>query len=194
MGINYDENFFNGYGFSKGIEFLVQKYSGNFNGWISYTLGEAKNHFDVYSDSYFPAYQDVTHEFKVVGLYNYRRWDFSANWIFATGRPYSAPSGAYSITLLDGSSQDYFTVTSKNSLRLPDYHRFDISVNYKLYLGSYNDKDRQEIGYIGFSLFNVYNRKNIWYKQYAIESGKVIETNVTYLGITPNITISLKFR
>jgi ferric enterobactin receptor len=194
MGINYDENFFNGYGFSKGIEFLLQKNSGNFNGWISYTLGEAKNHFDVYSDNYFRANQDVTHEFKIVGLYNYRRWDFSANWIFATGRPYTAPSGAYSITLLDGSSQDYFTVTSKNSLRLPDYHRFDISVNYKLYLGSYNDKDRQEIGYIGFSLFNVYNRKNIWYKQYAIESGKVIETNVTYLGITPNITISLKFR
>jgi ferric enterobactin receptor len=194
MGINYDENFFNGYGFSKGIEFLVQKNSGNFNGWISYTLGEAKNHFDVYSDIYFRANQDVTHEFKIVGLYNYRRWDFSANWIFATGRPYTAPSGAYSITLLDGSSQDYFTVTSKNSLRLPDYHRFDVSVNYKLYLGSYNDKDRQEIGYIGFSLFNVYNRKNIWYKQYAIESGNVIETNVTYLGITPNITISLKFR
>ena len=194
MGINYDENFFNGYGFSKGIEFLVQKNSGNFNGWISYTLGEAKNHFDVYSDTYFPANQDVTHEFKIVGLYNYRRWDFSANWIFATGRPYTAPSGAYSITLLDGSAQDYFTVTSKNSLRLPDYHRLDVSVNYKLYLGSYNDKDRQELGYIGFSLFNVYNRKNIWYKQYAIESGKVIETNVTYLGITPNITISLKFR
>ena len=194
MGINYDENFFNGYGFSKGIEFLVQKNSGNFNGWISYTLGEAKNHFNVYSDTYFPADQDVTHEFKIVGLYNYRRWDFSANWIFATGRPYTAPSGAYSITLLDGSSQDYFTVTSKNSLRLPDYHRLDISVNYKLYLGTYDDKDRQEIGYIGFSLFNVYNRKNIWYKQYAIESGKVIETNVTYLGITPNITISLKFR
>ncbi len=194
MGINYDENFFNGYGYSKGIEFLLQKNSGNFNGWVSYTLGEAKNHFDVYSDKYFPADQDVTHEFKIVGLYNYRRWDFSANWIFATGRPYTAPSGAYSITLLDGSTQDYFTVTSKNSLRLPDYHRLDISANYKLYLGSHDDKNRQEIGYIGFSLFNVYNRKNIWYKQYAIESGKVIETNVTYLGITPNITISLRFR
>ena len=153
MGINYDENFFNGYGFSRGIEFLLQKNSGNFNGWISYTLGEAKNHFDVYSDTYFPANQDVTHEFKIVGLYNYRRWDFSANWIFATGRPYTAPSGAYSITLLDGSSQDYFTVTSKNSLRLPDYHRFDISANYKLLLGSYEDRNRQEIGYIGFSAF-----------------------------------------
>jgi ferric enterobactin receptor len=194
MGINYNENFFNGYGYSRGIEFLAQKNTGKFNGWVSYTIGEAKNHFDVYSDLYYPANQDVTHEFKIVGLYNFRRWDFSANWIFATGRPYTAPSGAYTIALLDGTSQDYFTVTSKNSLRLPDYHRFDISANYKLLLGTNGDTRRREIGYISFSLFNVYNRKNIWYKQYAIESGQVIETNITYLGITPNITLSLKFR
>jgi ferric enterobactin receptor len=194
MGINYDENFFNGNGYSKGIEFLAQKNSGKFNGWVSYTLGEARNHFEVYSDTYFPANQDVTHEFKIVGLYKFRRWDFSANWIFATGRPYTAPSGAYSINLLDGTTQDYFTVTSKNSVRLPDYHRLDISANYKLLLGFQGDKIRKEIGYISFSLFNVYNRKNIWYKQYTIESGNLIETNITYLGMTPNITISLKLR
>ena len=194
MGINYNENFFNGYGFSRGIEFLVQKNSGNFNGWISYTLGEAKNHFDVYSDTYYPANQDVTNELKIVGLYNYKRWDFSANWIFATGRPYTAPSGAYSITLLDGTTQDFFTVTSKNSLRLPDYHRLDILASYKLLMGNKGDRKRREIGYISFSLFNVYNRQNIWYKQFTIVEGKVIETNVTYLGITPNLTISLKFR
>ena len=194
MGINYDENFFNGYGFSRGIEFLVQKNSGNFNGWMCYTLGEAMNHFDAYSSGYYPADQDVTHEFKIVGLYKYRRWDFSANWIFATGRPYTAPSGAYSITLLDGSTQDYFTVTSKNSLRLPDYHRLDISATYKLLLGHKSDKRRREIGYVSFSVFNLYNRENVWYKQYTIVEGKVIETNVNYLGITPNITISLKLR
>jgi hypothetical protein len=194
MGINYDENFFNGYGYSKGIEFLIQKNSGNLNGWVSYTIGEAKNHFDAYSDSYYSANQDVNQEFKIVGLYNYKRWDFSANWIFATGRPYTAPSGAYSINLLDGKTQDFFTVTSKNSLRLPDYHRFDISINYKLLLGYPGDKIRREIGYISFSVFNIYNRKNIWYKQYAIENGELIETNVTYLGLTPNLTISLKIR
>jgi ferric enterobactin receptor len=194
MGIDYNENFFNGYGFSRGIEFLVQKNSGNFNGWISYSLGEAKNHFDVYSDKYYPANQDVTHEFKIVSLYKYKRWDFSADWIFATGRPYTAPSGAYSITLLDGTTQDFFTVTSKNSLRLPDYHRLDISANYKLLMGKSGDKKRREIGYISFALFNVYSRQNIWYKQYTIVEGKVIETNVTYMGITPNLTISLKFR
>jgi len=194
MGVNYDENFFNGNGYSRGIEFLVQKSSGNPTGWISYTIGEAMNHFDAYSDTYYPANQDVRHEFKIVGQYKYRRWDFSANWIYASGRPYTAPSGAYTITLLDGSTQDFFTVTSKNSIRLPDYHRFDVSGTYKLLLGKRGDGKRRELGSVSFSLFNLYNHKNIWYKQFAIVDGKIIETNITYLGITPNITLSLKLR
>lgn len=189
-GIDYNENFFNGTGYSRGIEFLAQKKSGNFNGWLSYTLAQAMNHFEIYSTDDYPASQDVTHEFKIVLLYKYKRWDFSATWIYATGRPYTAPSGAYTITLLDGTTQDYFTVTAKNSLRLPDYHRADISANYKLLVG----EKRRDIGYIGFSIFNLYNRKNVWYKQYSIVSGQIIETNVNYLGITPNLTLSLKLR
>lgn len=191
-GVTYNENFYSGSGKAKGVEFLAQKKSGVFNGWVSYTLGEAMNQFDIYSDTYYPANQDVTHEFKIVGMYKYRRWDFSSTWIFATGRPYTAPSGAYSITLLDDSEKDFFTVTAKNGIRLPDYHRFDIAVNYKLLRGMKGDKKRQELGYIGVSLFNVYNRKNVWYKTFTIEDGSIIETNVNYLGITPNLTLSLK--
>lgn len=194
MGTSYNENFYTGHGYAKGVEFLVQKKTGKFNGWVSYTLGEARNHFDVYSDGYFPANQDVTHEFKIVLLYNWKRWDFSATWIYASGRPYTAPSGAYNVTLLDGTTQDFFTVTTKNGLRLPDYHRSDISVNYKLVSGSKGDKKRREVGYLGFSIFNLYNRTNVWYKTYSIETGSVIETNVNYTSITPNITLSLKLR
>ena len=194
MGTDVNENFYTGYGYARGIEFLVQKKTGKLNGWVSYTLGEARNHFDVYSDGYFPANQDVTHEFKVVLLYKWKRWDFSATWVYATGRPYTAPSGAYNVTLLDGNTQDFFTVTNKNGLRLPDYHRADVSANYKLLKGSAGDKKRREIGYLSFSIFNVYNRTNVWYKTYSIESGSVIETNVNYTSITPNITLSLKLR
>lgn len=193
-GVSYDENFYIGKGFSQGVEFMLQRKAGSLNGWLSYTLGEAKNNFSIYSDDYYPANQDVTHEFKAVGMYKYKRWDFSATWIFATGRPYTAPSGAYTVTLLDGTEKDYFTVTSKNALRLPDYHRFDISAQFKLLEGDRTVKKRKELGYIGFSIFNVYNRKNVWYKQYSIEDGQIIETNVRYLGFTPNLTLSLKLR
>lgn len=191
-GVSYDENFYTGKGYAKGIEFLAQRKVGTVNGWISYTLGETKNKFEVYSSKYFSANQDVTNEFKIVTMYKRRRWDFAATLVYATGRPYTAPSGAYSVTLLDGNTSDYFTVTSKNGMRLPDYHRLDLSANYKILAGIKGDRKRKEIGYIGLSLFNVYNRTNIWYKQYTIEDGNIIETNVNYLGFTPNLTLSFK--
>lgn len=194
MEIDYNENFFNGKGYSRGIEFLAQKNTGRFTGWASYTLGEAMNHFDAYTDTYYPANQDVRHEFKIVGLYNYRRWNFTADWIYATGRPYTAPSGAYTITLLDGTTRDFFTVTAKNGVRLPDYHRLDVSASYKLLMGNRGDKRRRELGTVSFSIFNIYNHKNIWYKQFTIAEGNVVETNINYLGITPNITLSFRLR
>jgi hypothetical protein len=189
QGVSYSENFYNGIGYSKGLEFLLQKKTGKFSGWVSYTIGEARSKFEVYSNDYFAANQDVTHEFKIVGLYKYKRWDFSTTWIYATGRPYTAPTGAYTITLLDGTTESYFTVSDKNSLRLPDYHRLDIAANYHIYNAS-----KKDIGYIGLSIFNAYNKANIWYKQYDVSSGQIVETDIRYLGLTPNLTISLKLR
>lgn len=184
---SYSEDFYVGRGYSRGIEWMVQKKKGNFTGWVSYTLSQARNQFDVYGLNYYPANQDVTHEFKAVGIYKRGKWDYSATWIYASGRPYTAPGGSYQVTLLDGNVNDYFTVTSQNSLRLPAYNRLDLAVNRHLY----NEKGK-EVGYIGLSIFNAYNRKNIWYKQFYIEDSKITEVNVYYLGFTPNIVASFK--
>jgi hypothetical protein len=49
-------------------------------------------------------------------------------------------------------------------------------------------------GAISFSLFNVYNRKNVWYKEFEMVEGQLIETDVNLLGITPNITLSFSLK
>ncbi len=61
-------------------------------------------------------------------------------------------------------------------------------------MGRKGDKRRRELGTVSFSLFNLYNHINIWYKQFLIEEGEILETNIRYLGITPNLTLSLKLR
>ncbi len=188
QGIKYDENFYNGTGFAQGIEFLAQKKGGKVNGWVGYTLGKVRHKFDVYSKDFFPAQNDVTHEFKAVGIYQHKRFDASITWIYATGRPYTAPSGAYNISLLDGTTESYFSISDKNSLRLPHYHRLDVAFNYRLF------SKGNDIGYIGLSLFNLYNRTNVWYKQFEIIENSIVTTNINYLGITPNLTLSLKLR
>lgn len=62
--VNYDEFFYEGDGFSRGVEFLVQKKFGNLSGWVGYTIGEVIYEFPVYGEVPFPASHDVTHEFK----------------------------------------------------------------------------------------------------------------------------------
>ena len=189
---SYSEDFYTGTGYSKGLEFLAQKKSGKLTGWISYTLSTTMNYFSAFSNTYYPASQDAPNEVHIVVMYKWKKWDFSATWIYATGLPYTAPSGVYGITLLDGTTQYYYTVSTENSLRLPDYSRMDISANYNLYANA--GKRRREIGSISFSIFNVYNRQNVWYRTYTVVTGSIIQTNVNYLGFTPNVTLALKIR
>ena len=113
-GITYDDSFFQGNGSTKGIDFMVQKKAGRYNGWIGYTLSETLHNYPVYQSADFHASNDVTNEFKVLNMYKLGKWDFSLTWIYATGRPYTEPTGGYSVTLLDGSQQDFVSITSKN--------------------------------------------------------------------------------
>ncbi|MEO0896576.1 MAG: TonB-dependent receptor [Bacteroidota bacterium] len=182
--LNFEENFYNGQGLARGIEFLAQKKSGNLTGWISYTLGRVEHEYEVYGDEPFPANHDVTNELKVVGVYRVGKLSFGATFVYATGRPYTAPLGAYTVELLDGETSSHFAVSSRNSLRLPDYHRLDLSINYDLnnFLGGKAQT--------GFSIFNFYNRSNIWYKEFDVVDGTILETNVNFLGFTPSLYLN----
>lgn len=188
MNVDFNEFFYEGEGFSKGIEFLAQKKFGLYNGWISYTLSDVNYKFPVYGDDWYPANHDVTHEFKFVNSYKWRNWTFAATWIYATGKPYTAPIGGYELTMADGTINDFITIGEKNGFRLPDYHRMDLSATLEFPFATKGS------GNLSFSLFNVYNRHNVWYKEFEIIEGELIETDVNLLGITPNITLSIKLK
>ena len=182
--INYSESFYQGTGETHGIDFLIQKKQGNYNGWVGYTLSQTTNTFPVYQEKPYLASQNVTHEFKSINMYRWRNWDFSLTWYYATGRPYTAPQGAYTITLLDGNTNTFTSVSAKNSLQLPDYHRMDAAITYHW------TSKRGAMNSLGLSFFNLYNHRNVWYKDYQIVSGQLVETNVYYLGFTPNLILS----
>ncbi|MEO1712804.1 MAG: TonB-dependent receptor [Bacteroidota bacterium] len=178
--LEFEENFFNGSGVARGVELLAQKKSGALTGWISYTLGRVEHQFDVYGEDPFPASHDVTNEAKLVATYRYQKWTFGGTFVYATGRPYTAPVGAYTIDLLDGRTADHFALSGRNDFRLPDYHRLDLSVTYDI------DHIFGGKGQAGISFFNVYNRSNVWYKEYDVIEGDLLETNVNLLDFTPS--------
>jgi ferric enterobactin receptor len=187
MRSQQEEYFFEGKGQIKGIEFLVQKKYGLNTGWIAYTLSQVIHVFPElnYGKPFF-ALHDQTHEFKTVYTRHIGRWDLSGAFIYATGKPYTAPESVYELSLLDGTDYEYIHVSDKNSLRLPAYHRLDLAA-------SYTWKGRKTEQSLSFSVFNLYNRKNIWYKEFEIEQDVLTVTDVVLLGITPNISFRISF-
>jgi hypothetical protein len=188
-GGEVSEQFFTGSGYATGLELLAQKKAGAFSGWVSYTIAEVKNRFAGQSDKYFYAYQDVTHELKTVGIYKFDDFDVSASFIYSTGRPYTAPLGAYTIAELNGAAQSFYAVSDKNTFRLPDYIRLDFAVNWHFD----HPWSRGKPNAIGVSLFNALNRKNVSDKQFQVIDNQILESNINYMTITPNVSLIIKF-
>ena len=186
--IELDQLFFSGSGHAKGIEFLLQKKQGEFTGWLTYTLAQVEHQFDGLNEGNpFPALHDQTHEFKAVANWEpHPRWRFSTTWVYGSGKPYTAPESQYQIDLLDGREFTYISVGEKNGERLPAYHRMDIAAHYLFEIGNVKMD-------AGFSVFNLYNRTNIWYRQFDLQELPMVVNDVTYLGATPNISLNFSF-
>jgi len=185
--IDLNQLFFSGDGYAEGVEFLLQKKSGTYTGWVTYTLARVRHTFpDINNGFEFSALHDQRHEFKTVHSYEYQNWRFAATFVYASGKPFTEPDGQYSIDLLDGRSNSYISVGAKNASRLPAYHRLDLSAHYLHKVAGY-DID------FGLSIFNLYNRRNVWYREYDFTENPPIISEIRYLGMTPNLSIDIRF-
>lgn len=185
--VDLDQLFFLGDGYAEGIEFLLQKKSGAYTGWLTYTLAQVRNDFPELNNGFeFSALHDQRHEFKMVHSYEIEDWRVAATFVYASGKPFTEPAGQYSVELLDGRSNSYVSVGAKNGSRLPAYHRLDVSAHYLYKLGDY-DID------FGLSIFNLYNRRNVWYREYDFTDTPPVISEIQYLGMTPNLSVDIKF-
>ncbi|MDW3647334.1 MAG: TonB-dependent receptor [Bacteroidia bacterium] len=185
--IDRDRLFFLGNGFAEGMEFLLQKKRGAYTGWVSYTLARVRNTFPGLNNGFeFSALHDQRHEFKTVHSYEYEDWRFAGTFVFASGKPFTEPAGQYSIDLLDGRTFNYISVGAKNGSRLPAYHRLDLSTHYLYELGRF-DMD------FGLSVFNFYNRENVWYREYDFTQTPPVISEIRYLGLTIILSADVRF-
>lgn len=182
------DNFFVGDGIAQGVEFLVQKKRGAFTGWLGYTLGRIDHTFIDFNDGDpFPALHDRTHEINLVTKYTWGVYTFAATWVYATGSPYTAPESQYFVPLLNGDTQSYIHVSDKNSLRLPDYQRLDVSASRRF------ESERWAME-AGISVFNAYNHKNVWYRDYNLDTTPITVTDVMMMGITPTLFLQVNLK
>lgn len=182
-----EELFFNGDGEAYGVEFLLQRLKGPLAGWISYTIGRVVYQFpEINEGKPFYALHDQLHELKLVASYDIGNWSIATNFVFGSGKAFSEPEGFYTLDLLGDTELQYTSTGDKNGSRLPAYHRLDLSGHYRFDLG----KARADLG---LSLFNLYNRNNVWYYKYDFQQTPYLKTQVNYLGFTPNLSFNVTF-
>jgi hypothetical protein len=177
-----------GSGRAYGVELLLKKKRGRFNGWVGYTLSRTERKFDAINNgSYYPARQDRTHDLSLVGIYKLnKRWSLSSAFIYGTGNAVTYPTGKY---ILNGLTM--YSYSERNGYRLPATHRLDIGATlegkeHKRYHSSWT-----------FSIYNVYGYHN----PYAItfrdsktvpNTTEAVRTSLFPIPI-PSVTWNFKF-
>lgn len=185
---NYSDFFFFGSGLAQGVEFLIQKKRGNLTGWLGYTLGKVDHEFPSFNDGEpFPAEYDRRHELNAVARYQIGKWTLAATGVFASGRAYTAPESQYFIPMLDDEVYSYIHVSEKNAHRLPDYLRIDLSASRRFESNRWATE-------IGLSVFNATNHKNVWYREYNLETTPVTVTDALLLGFTPTVYVQFQLK
>lgn len=188
-GHNFDDNYYFGQGFSKGLEVFLKKNEGRFTGALSYTLAKTDKQFEgIDEGKVFPAKYDRRHDISINSAYKIsEKWKLMGIFVYATGNALTLPVGRY---IINGNIVNEYG--DRNQFRMPAYHRMDISVEY-----TFKPTARFASSLI-LSCFNVYNRKNPYYIYFDV-SGNLNEyqlsiepVQVALFTFIPSITYHLK--
>jgi hypothetical protein len=160
---------------SCGLELLIQKHSGRWNGWLGYTLSKTDMRFpDLNGGLPFPARYDRRHDLSWVNFFEIRPQTKarkgikgSAVFVYGTGNAVTLPQGTFSAPIVGipgyesinpwfapgWNSTDY---GSQNNYRLRSYQRIDLSVQVTRHL-------RCGERIIEYSVYNLLSRANPWF-------------------------------
>jgi hypothetical protein len=182
----------NGKGKAYGIEFMLRKDHGRFNGWLSYTYSRTLVKVDsrfpderINHGKYYPAIHDKPHDLSFMMNYKFsRRFSISNNLTYNTGRPVTYPAAKF-----------YFRevvrlhYSMKNEFRIPDYFRWDASFNIE---GNLKAKKLLHSSW-SFSVYNITGRKNA-YSVYFVNNEGHINGYLLSIYARPIYTLTYNFR
>ena len=140
-----------GKGKAYGLEMMVKKNNGKFNGWVSYTLSWSDRNFEKLNNgnTYYAKY-DRRHNLSLVGTYDLNsKWNLGITQIFSSGNRFTMPTSWYFIN--NNPVKEY---SEYNNAQMPSYIRTDLSVNY------FFMKNAKKESALNFSVFNTLNIEN----------------------------------
>ncbi|HHS95306.1 MAG TPA: TonB-dependent receptor, partial [Phaeodactylibacter sp.] len=151
--VEVENQFVFGKGHSYGLEVFIKKRNGSLTGWIGYTWAKTERKFsEINQGNIFPQKYDRRHDLSFVMSYDISpKWNLGFVFVYGTGNAYTPIESLFFI-------EQNFNIHygPRNSARIDDYHRMDISATYS----PKPKKIRKYKTYWIFSIYNVYNRHN----------------------------------
>ncbi len=152
-------------GQARGIDFTLKYEYKRMYIWAVYSLAKVDRWDGIIE--YYPVF-DRRHNVNLVGTYTFGKdlnWEFDCRWNYGSGFPFTPTQGFYEDVKFSGINSNYVTANGTlgiqygdlNSKRLPQYHRFDVTLKRKFEFRKNMTLDAV------LSITNVYNRENIFY-------------------------------
>lgn len=189
-----------GKGYAYGIELSTQFNRKKLHSQISYTYSRTFRQIgQINNAEWYPTTFDRPHDLKIqCQLKKVGRFDFMANWVFASGAAATLPIGFYDF---DGRTIPIYS--SRNGARLPNYHRLDVAIK----LNSKPNPSKKWNGEWILSVINAYNRHNAFsinFGRAITAEGDIVDPKFdhvrdnavtqTYLfGVIPSLSYNFKF-
>jgi hypothetical protein len=193
MDENIEKDIINMKGKAYGLELIFKKTEGKIRYSFGYTyartfvrsLGTFSEEI-INSGNWFPASFDKPNDLSVTFNYLFsRRFSFSANYVYSTGRPITYPVSTYHI-----GDKTLVSYSDRNKYRLPDYTRLDISFQVSGNLKSHRIAHPNWI----FSVYNLLGRQNV-YSIYFKKEGEIVKGyKLSVFGkAIPSVTFNFDF-
>lgn len=187
---NLETELLHGSGYAYGLELYVKKQEGRLTGWLSYTLSKSMRKVPGFNDDKaYPSSYDRPHNVSFVASYELsKRLTLSTTWVYLSGNPTSYPVSKYNVQ-----DNTFYYYSSRNSNRIPAYHRLDLSLNY-----DFKKNDRKKIKQsLNFAIYNVYGRRNpysVTFRQNADNPNVSEATRLSIIGsLIPSVTYNFNF-
>ena len=187
---NIETELIHGSGYAYGLEMYIKKQEGRLTGWLSYTWSKSMRKVpDFNGGKAYPSSYDRTHNISFVASYELRRrLTLSTTWVYLTGNPTSYPIAKY-----DVQENTFYYYASRNSNRIPAYHRLDLSLNY-----DFKKNDRKKVKQsLNFAVYNVYARRNAYSVTFRQNKDNPTVSEPTRLSIIgsliPSVTYNFTF-
>ncbi len=177
-----------------GVEVLIKKNTGKFNGWISYTWSRTLLKMDdplageiINNGNWYPASYDKPHDITMISNYRFtHRFSLSLNATYSTGRPITLPIGVFYYA---GAQRTLYA--DRNAYRIPDYFRMDFSMNID---GNHKVNQLIHTSWT-FGVYNLTGRNNPYSVYYVSENGYINGYKLSIFGSAiPYINLNIRFK